>query len=91
MGRPDGVATERRHVDAVVEQLAVLDPRAARDRLERQRDPALAERPRVAVQLARLRGQGFSAGPRAFAVGRAGVAMRESGGGTGGDSARRAR
>ena len=42
MGRHDPVAAERREVDAVVERLAVDDPRAPRRRAERQREPSRA-------------------------------------------------
>ena len=58
MGGHDAVATERREVDAVVEQLAADDPRAPRAGAERQREAPMDERPSIAGQVG-----GGSTGP----------------------------
>ncbi len=65
---PNGVAAERRDVDSVVEELAVLDPGAAGDRLERQRQTAASERPDVARQLLRRRRHPLQGGGRNGAI-----------------------
>src|SRR3954449_12829198 len=56
VGGANGRAAERRHVDAVVEQPSGVVPLAARDRLERQGDPALRDRPDLSRQRRDLRG-----------------------------------
>ena len=62
VGGHDPVAAERGEVDAVVERLAVDDARAPRRRPERQREPAVGQRPAVAGQRSTRR-RGGRAGP----------------------------